>query len=80
MKVLLYGKNGWIGNQVYDLLVNNTNNEVFIANERAENYKELEDEIKKPELDRGLIEDLTKDIKSNQEKINLHGKRASSIV
>ncbi len=41
---------------------------------------ELEDEIKKPELDRDLIVDLTKDIKSNQEKINHHGKRASSIV
>jgi len=41
---------------------------------------ELENEIKKPELDRDLIADLTKDIKSNQEKINLHGKRASSIV
>ncbi len=41
---------------------------------------ELDDEIKKPELDRDLIADLTKDIKSNQEKINHHGKRASSIV
>ncbi len=41
---------------------------------------ELEDEIKKPELDRDLIADLTKDLKSNQEKINHHGKRASSIV
>jgi len=47
MKVLLYGKNGWIGNQVYDLLVNNTNNEVVIPNERAENYKELEEELKR---------------------------------
>ncbi len=41
---------------------------------------ELEDEINKPELDRDLIADLTKDLKSNQEKINHHGKRASSIV
>jgi two-component system NtrC family sensor kinase len=41
---------------------------------------ELDNEIKKPELDKDLISDLTKDIKSNQEKINLHGKRASSIV
>jgi signal transduction histidine kinase/streptogramin lyase len=41
---------------------------------------ELEDEIKKPEFDKDLIVDLTKDIKSNQEKINHHGKRASSIV
>jgi 3,5-epimerase/4-reductase len=46
MKVLLYGRNGWIGNQVYELLVNN-NHEVVIANERAENYKELEEEIKR---------------------------------
>ena len=46
MKVLLYGRNGWIGNQVYELLVNNPNHEVVIANERAENYKELEEEIK----------------------------------
>ena len=46
MKVLLYGKQGWIGNQVYELLVNNPNHEVIIANERAENYKELEEEIK----------------------------------
>jgi signal transduction histidine kinase len=41
---------------------------------------ELDDEMNKPELDRDLISDLTKDLKSNQEKINLHGKRASSIV
>ncbi len=41
---------------------------------------ELEDEINKPELDIDLISDLTKDLKSNQEKINHHGKRASSIV
>jgi 3,5-epimerase/4-reductase len=47
MKVLLYGKNGWIGNQVYELLLNNPNHEIIIANERAENYKELEDEIKR---------------------------------
>jgi 3,5-epimerase/4-reductase len=47
MKVLLYGRNGWIGTQVYELLVNNPNHEVVIANERAENYKELEEEIKR---------------------------------
>jgi ligand-binding sensor domain-containing protein/signal transduction histidine kinase len=41
---------------------------------------ELDDEMNKPELDRDLISDLTKDLKSNQEKINHHGKRASSIV
>ena len=41
---------------------------------------ELEDEINKPKLDIDLISDLTKDLKSNQAKINYHGKRASSIV
>ena len=41
---------------------------------------ELEDEINKPKLDIDLISDLTKDLKSNQAKINHHGKRASSIV
>ena len=41
---------------------------------------ELKDEIKKPEKDWDLIEDLTNDLTQNQEKINLHGKRASSIV
>jgi len=47
MKVLLYGRQGWIGNQVYDLLVNSNNHEIIVANERAENYKELEEEIKR---------------------------------
>ncbi len=41
---------------------------------------ELKEEIKKPEKDWGLIEDLTNDLTSNQEKINHHGKRASNIV
>ena len=45
MKILLFGKNGWIGNQVYDLLIKN-NKDVVIANERAENHKQLEEEIK----------------------------------
>ena len=45
MKILLFGKNGWIGNQVYDLLIKNNKN-VIIANERAENHKQLEEEIK----------------------------------
>ena len=46
MKILLFGRNGWIGNQLYDLLLKN-NKEVVIANQRAENYKELEEEIKR---------------------------------
>ena len=45
MKILLFGKNGWIGNQVYDILIKN-NKDVVIANERAENHKQLEEEIK----------------------------------
>jgi 3,5-epimerase/4-reductase len=46
MKVLLFGRNGWIGSQVYDLLINSGNHEVINGNERAENYTELEKEIK----------------------------------
>jgi two-component system NtrC family sensor kinase len=42
--------------------------------------QELKEEIKKPEKDWELIEDLAEDLSQNQEKINLHGKRASSIV
>jgi len=41
---------------------------------------ELKAEIKKPELDKGLIEELASDLTSNQQKINHHGQRASSIV
>ncbi len=44
MKVLLYGKNGWIGEQVYSLLTKG-NHEVIIGNERAENFIRLEEEI-----------------------------------
>jgi 3,5-epimerase/4-reductase len=46
MRILLYGRNGWIGEQVYNLLIK-SNHTVIIANERAENYNELEEEIKK---------------------------------
>jgi dTDP-4-dehydrorhamnose reductase len=46
MKVLLYGKNGWIGEQVYSLLIKG-NHEVIIGNERAENFVHLEEEIAK---------------------------------
>ena len=42
--------------------------------------KELKDEVQKSEKDWELIEDLTNDLSQNQEKINHHGKRASSIV
>jgi 3,5-epimerase/4-reductase len=44
MKVLLYGKDGWIGQKVYDLLVKD-NHEVIIGSCRAENVKGLEEEI-----------------------------------
>jgi two-component system NtrC family sensor kinase len=42
--------------------------------------KELKEEAEKPEMDIPLIIDLANDLSQNQEKINLHGKRASSIV
>jgi two-component system NtrC family sensor kinase len=42
--------------------------------------QELKEEVEKPEIDRELISDLVSDLTQNQEKINLHGKRASSIV
>ena len=42
--------------------------------------KDLNDEIHKPEIDKEYVEELLTDLTSNQEKINHHGKRASSIV
>jgi 3,5-epimerase/4-reductase len=45
MKVLIYGVDGWIGNQVVELL--KPNHEVVKGNVRAEDYKELEEEIKR---------------------------------
>ncbi len=42
--------------------------------------EELKEEIKKPEKDWGLIEELMDDLTSNQQKINHHGKRAAGIV
>ena len=44
MKVLMYGKNGWIGEKVYNLLIQN-NHEVIMGNKRAEDVKGLEEEI-----------------------------------
>ena len=44
MKVLLYGKNGWIGQKVYDLLIKE-NHEVIVGNVRAEDAVGLEEEI-----------------------------------
>ena len=42
--------------------------------------KDLKDEMAKPDIDKAYIEELFEDLSSNQEKINHHGKRASSIV
>ena len=42
--------------------------------------KDLKEEIEKPTQDKAYIGELFDDLSSNQEKINTHGKRASSIV
>jgi two-component system, NtrC family, sensor kinase len=42
--------------------------------------KELKEEIEKPEIDKEYVKELMGDLSTNQEKINHHGKRASSIV
>ncbi len=42
--------------------------------------KDLKDELKRPEKDATYINELFDDLSQNQEKINHHGKRASSIV
>jgi signal transduction histidine kinase len=42
--------------------------------------QELREEIEKPDPDKALVQDLMNDLSQNQEKINHHGKRASSIV
>ncbi|WP_353484980.1 ATP-binding protein [Haliscomenobacter sp.] len=57
--------------------LNFVNNFSELSVELAE---ELKEEINKPELDKGLIEELAADLAKNQEKINHHGKRAASIV
>ena len=57
--------------------LNFVNNFAEISVDMAE---ELREEIKKPEIDKGLIEELATDLALNQEKINHHGKRASAIV
>jgi two-component system, NtrC family, sensor kinase len=42
--------------------------------------QDIEEEMAKPALDNAYIEELFTDLRENQEKINHHGKRASSIV
>ena len=46
MKVLLYGRNGWIGQKVYELLVQG-GHEVVVGEARAEDPVALEEEIKR---------------------------------
>ena len=59
-------------------------NPLNFVNNFSELSKELIDELQeeraKPEKDEGLEEELLNDISQNLEKINHHGKRASSIV
>ena len=57
--------------------LNFVNNFAEVSVDMAE---ELKKEINKPQLDKGLIEELATDLALNQEKINHHGQRASSIV
>ena len=45
MKVLLYGRNGWIGQKVYDLLIQG-GHDVVVGDARAEDRNSLEEEIK----------------------------------
>ncbi len=42
--------------------------------------KELNEELDKPDVDKPYIKEILGDLTQNQEKINHHGKRASSIV
>ena len=42
--------------------------------------QELQEEMDKPEPDKGLVLDLVRDLAQNQQKINHHGKRAANIV
>ncbi len=42
--------------------------------------KDLTEEIERPDMDKAYIGELFTDLSKNQEKINHHGKRASSIV
>ena len=42
MKYLLFGHNGWIGNQIVELLKLNTENEIITSDIRVDNYNEIE--------------------------------------
>ncbi len=42
--------------------------------------KDLKEEMDRPNIEKGYIDELFNDLSQNQEKINHHGKRASSIV
>jgi nucleoside-diphosphate-sugar epimerase len=45
MKILLFGHNGWIGQQVIEIL-KSTTHEIILAKSRADNKEEVEEEIK----------------------------------
>ena len=53
MKILLYGKNGWIGTQIYNLLLKKNLN-IIISNNRIEDYDIILNEIKELKPDRIL--------------------------
>lgn len=46
MKVLLYGKNGWIGEKIYDILIKG-GHDVVVGEVRAEDHVGLEEEIRR---------------------------------
>lgn len=51
MKWLIFGK-GWIANYVYDILLQNPNNDIIYANSRADNESDAENEIMNIKPDR----------------------------
>jgi len=59
-------------------------NPLNFVNNFSEVNKELLEELKaelmKPQPNQAIVEELTRDLHQNQDKINQHGKRASSIV
>ncbi len=42
--------------------------------------KDIKEEMHKPAVDQAYVDELLNDLEQNQEKINLHGKRAAAIV
>ena len=60
--------------------LNFVNNFAELSVELALELKEEVNKLPIPDKDKGLIEEILNDLTQNQEKINHHGKRASSIV